>query len=289
MSYKERLKESQGGMGDIPKLNIVYNFDVRENPLNKAEVVFTWYEKKEGDTEGSLKTTKKPIEGIFIGAAMRMDAFSPDLGKKGGNYFTSIYFKNSDIVVLMQPGPMGRPEKVKDRSGKEVKGNIAEIESFLGSVKCTPKKHRVLYVLTSAGLVKVETNVSISIDHMKRIDKQLTDNKIKLVPKLYSIGDSEISEKTKEILSAFAAKNPPKYAAISLGGEITDEEAEEWKLIEVLDEFMVWKKWKESTAGGVTTADAPADRAARPTYSPESGQGGGPELPVEEGNDPLPF
>lgn len=251
MSYKDRLKQSQrGNFNEAPKLTIVYNFDVKENPKNN-KVCFSFWDKSEDEEVKTQKFSSRDITGIFLGAALKMTAFSSELGKNGGTYFTSIYFKNSDIITLFAPGADGK-------SIKKFSGNIEAVKSFLVNSRCQPKVHRCLYLLTNLGLVKVETNVTIAIDQMNRVEKELSDRLMVLTPMLYDPDGKTISKRGKDYLSKLAVKNPPKYAEISLGSEITDQQAEEWGLEAAIDEFMAWKEFKEKT-GNATDADL-ADR-----------------------------
>jgi len=261
MSYQDRLKNSQrgGNFSDAPKLTISYSMDVREHTQKPGTIAFSFWDK--GEEEGAEKVQKfvsKPITGVYMGSAFVIKAFSDDIGTKGGTYYTSYYFKNTDIVTLMKPGRDGRSEKC-------FSGNIEGVKSFLVNSRCQPKVIRCLYVLTNAGLVKIETNTTIAIDQMNKIEKELATNKLVLTPCLYDPETKTISKRGKEFLSKLAAKNPPKYAELSLGSPITDQEATDWNLDAALDEYIAWKEFKESkdNQGKTTETDHPDPSVTR--------------------------
>lgn len=255
MSYKDKLKKSQrGNFNDAPKLTIAYNFDIKEHPTN-GKICFSFWDKAEEEEEKTQKFSSKSITGIFLGAALKLTAFSQELGKNGGTYYTSIYFKNTDIVTLFAPGNDGK-------SIKKFSGNIEAVKSFLVNSRCQPKVHRCLYMLTKNGLAKIETNVTIAIDQLNKIEKELTEKKITLTPMLFDPESKTISKRGKEFLSKLAIKNPPKYAEITLGSEITDQEAEEWGIEAAIDEFVAWKEYKE-TSGNATDTDKNDPAVAR--------------------------
>ncbi len=85
-----------------------------------------------------------------------------------------------------------------------------------------PKHVMCLFLLTKDGLVEVQTNISIAIDLLKKVQSQTLDYQIVLTPTVYD-KDAPVSKPTMELLGPLAFKNPPTYAMITLGDPATDE------------------------------------------------------------------
>ncbi len=234
-SIKDRLKGSQGSGNAIPQLSIVKRISLKEIT---GEVVFSEYDK---DQKCNVEFPA-PIVGILIGTAMEATSYSDDLGSKGGNYTSSYYFTNNDQIALFAP----------TSKGYEVvhKGNMDAIEAYIKTNSTgNLKKRQVLFILTEIGLLAISTNLSISIDQIRQNKEALQERYIVLNPKLFEESDTTISKKAKEYLGKFRQKNPPKFAAISVGDLISEPDFVSMGADEVIEEYKVWKEFK--TKGGI--------------------------------------
>lgn len=234
-SIKDKLKASQGGGNALPTLNIVQRISLKE--INGNVVFSRWDKDKKENVE-----VPSPIQGILIGQAMEATSYSDNLGSKGGNYTSSYYFTNADNIALFAP----------TSKGYEVvcKGNMEAIEAYVKKESTgNLKKRQVLFVLTEDGLVAVSTNLSIAIDQIRTHKDALTERYIVLEPDLFNEKDETISKKAKEYLGKFRTKNPPKFAAISVGELISENDFDVFGTTSVIEEYRAWKEFK--TKGGV--------------------------------------
>lgn len=235
-NFKDKLKSTQGGGNNYPKLPIVKTFEMKEDE-SSSDVAFCSYNKESQSNE----FRKEPITGIFIGAAMVMSSYSDSLGRNGGQYKSEHYVNNSHPMALFAPN--GQKYEVV------CKGSAKEIETFIDANSTgNAKKRQVLYVLTSAGLIAVLTNLSIAIDQIGTNREALQEKFIVLTPKVFEESADDISKKAKDFLGKFRTKNPPKYASVSLGMDITDELWGSLGGDAATDAYAEWKKFKE--AGG---------------------------------------
>lgn len=243
-SIKDQLKSSQQGSGNsFPKLNISLRIELKESP-NGA--VFNHYDK---EAKENLPVSA-PLKGILIGTAMIGNSYSDDLGNKGGNYQTDFYCSNKNMV-LFAPTNKGY-ERI-------CHGAIADIEAFLNSNKAPQlKKKQVLFVLSAAGLLAIITNLSISIDQLTTYKEAVLEKYIILNPKTFVENVTDITKKGKEYLGKFRQKNPPKYASISIGEDISEKDFNEWDAEKVIEEFKLWKEFKlNGSVSGENTSFPP--------------------------------
>jgi len=230
-SIKDRLSKSQGAGNAVPKLEIAARIKLKEDATGKATFV-TWDNEKKEDT-----LIDPPIKGILIGQAMEASSYSDNLGSKGGNYTSSYYFRNDESIALFAPSPKGYAIVAK--------GAMPVIEEYITKNSTSIlKKRQVLFVLTEDGLVAVTTNLSIAIDQITAHKEELQEKYVLLNPQTFFEADTTISKKAKEYLGKFRQKNPPKYAAITVGDFISEEDFNNWKAESVIDEYMKWKEFK---------------------------------------------
>ena len=228
MSYKDSLKKSQGGGGgNFIKLPItkIYKLKDEGNTLK-----FATYNKESKEDEFVEK-----LSGVLIGQAMTVGVFEASFGKKGGSWNSSHYFTKKDTVVLWSPS-----------NQIDFKGSAEDAADFLfKTVRANPKKRMSLFVATDTGLIEVQTNVTLAIDLGKRIKKDLgedvfLDNVILLTPAIYKAEDfgKDVHKIMKE---SIVSKNPPKYAMIEVGSEISNTLAQELDLESLANQFSEWK------------------------------------------------
>jgi len=281
MSYKEKLKAAQTTGTDYPKIEPAFFLKMKEI---EGKAVFAYWDK----TAEKDIIIAKPITGMLIGTAMNMEAYSDDLGRHGGSYKSTYYFNKSHQLGILAPK--------KEGFGIVFKGTAAEAEVWLNKESGTqPHKKAIFFVLTVKGeLIAVQTNLSIAIDQLSvfKGKETLFDNLITLTPKIFSQDNKAISGKCKTILGKFASKNPPKYAEISVAGEITEEWIAEINGEAVIDNYAEWKKYVlDSNVGVEEKKEEEVDLVTsdKATYvAPEN-----PKLPepideIEE-SDGLPF
>ena len=251
MSIKDKLRGSQGSSSDYVKLPIVQIYKLKEVDKNPVFAVYDKEEKKD-------VFSKEPITGIYIGSAMKMSSFDDNIGKNGGQFFSSYYF-NKEKIVLFKPG------KTLE---KAIVGNMDEVEAWIANNTTSgkPNKKRCFFILTAEGLIEVQTNLSISIDQEKKYKDALSEKYIILIPAQYSKTDKNVGLKTHEILGKLAIKNPPCYACISVGELITEEDFETWGADEVIETFTKWKEQNTKTPEKVVpqNEDAPQENDAPP-------------------------
>jgi len=229
----DRLKGAQSGGGsNAPRLNVAAYLDMGNNEGRPAFKIYNKEEKKN-------IFLSKPILGIFIGHAMQIEAFDKDAGINGGTWSTSFYFNNSDHVTLFEP--------TKEGQKKKFTGNVEAVLSELGKIRLAPKKRYCLFILTEKGLICVRTNVTLAIADITKLKDDVSQKMILLVPKQYSAEDTSISKKTHGFLGKIAATNPPNYANLITGEEINEEKAIAWGIFEVLEEWRLWKEYKQKT------------------------------------------
>lgn len=232
MSYKDKLKQAQQTGIDRPKIELSYFFRMKED--EKGRVAFNYYD-KDKDKEKDVFIVK-PLMGMHIGTAMTMEAYSDDLGSKGGTYRSTYYFNKSHKMGVLAP--------TKGGFGIVHQGTAEEIESFMqqksgGAVH----KRAVLFILTQKGdLIGVQTNLAIAIDQLKKVKDKTLDYMITLTPSLYG-KDANVTANCDKILGKFAAKNPPKYADISVGDAIDEAWVDSIDGETFIDMFTEYKKY----------------------------------------------
>ena len=224
MSWKDKLKENQGGSNN-PTLNAT---PIQVKRTDDGKIMFARWDKEE-----SKNIYANKIKGVLIGQANKLSAFSPDLGKNGGQYQSSYYFSNKDITVYGQ--------------GKLFfKGTFDDLLVKLNQAGADkPSKKKVLFIKTEKNvLVAVETNMVIGIDQMNQCKDDVSECTVLLEPKLFDHSNPCISKKSVEYLGKLAVKNPPLYAHLDVREPITDDLAERLELESTLDNYAEWKKFK---------------------------------------------
>ncbi|MBL0317472.1 MAG: hypothetical protein IPP69_17575 [Flavobacteriales bacterium] len=183
--FKNKLKQSQGGGSQYPKLPVVHTVELKEAG---SDVEFQIYDK---DQKVNVKYAGE-ISGILIGTAMQVSSYSDNLGRNGGQYKSDFYVNNKNVVLF---APTANGYKVVS------KGTMDEVEKYINENSTgTAKKRQVIFVLTPAGLLAVVTNLSIAIDQIDKHRESLTENQIVLTAKLFDEKDESISKKAKEFL-----------------------------------------------------------------------------------------
>ena len=229
---KSKLKGSQGG-SDFVKLPILKTYSVKE--VNGEPMFLYWNkEKEENETTDNIFS-----KGIYIGGAMRLTAYDDNLGAKGGNFFSNYYF-NRESVVLFKPGKT---------TTVACKGNMDEVEKWIASNTTSKiaKKKWCFFILTKNGLVEVQTNLSIAIDHIKKFKDPLTEKYCILTPAMFTPDTKDISNSCKQMLGKFATKNPPAYASLSVDEMISEDDFDNWGAVECIDTYNAWKKQISTT------------------------------------------
>lgn len=250
---------------------------------------FVWWDKN----ENVEKAFSKAISGVYIGSAMRLSAFSPELGPKGNRYFSRPYW-SLDNISLFEP--------TRSRAKLVMSGNMEEVVNFLNvHARGNIQKKKLLYLATEGGLIMVETNISICIDQLKNFERDtFLDYQMVLQPRTYHAEDENVSDQCKEhVLGSFALKNPPTYASISQGDPVTDDLLNDWGVENLLDNFLAWKDHvlkneaagaegsQESDVSDAEAAEAESQettkKAAEQGRTPKEGEG------MIGENDDLPF
>ena len=233
---KERLKDSQRGQGsNIPRLNIVKQLEIRDY---EGKPAFHWFDTS--TKPGTDVYTTESFGGVYVNSAQRITAFDRNLGVKGGSYFSTYYFSNQDIVVLMAQNVRGGVDKIMSGTPVAIKEYI--VSHFPG---VQPKVSKILFVLNTDGLYAIKTNISLAIDQFNRLQDEFGERMMILTPTEYDPADADISKMCKEKhLGPLADKNRPKYAKITLGPEISDEMLEELGIDDVLANFKAWREYK---------------------------------------------
>lgn len=250
MSFRDKLKKTQGTVTNYPKLDVFRRIDVKSveqvkevkdatsgeiHKITSRYPVFQFYDpaKKDEDCKGHVRITGK-IEGIYIGDAMHLTCYSNSLKAS----YSSDYYVSRENVTIFNP-----------KGKKEYSGTLSGAESwFASNTDGTPKKKKVLFVLTKSGLLAITTNMSIAIDQISANKKLLETNYISLLPSIYNPLSKTISVKCKKeyMENDLVRKNPPTHAEINIGKAFTDEEANEMNIEKYLD---MYEDWKESKGG----------------------------------------
>lgn len=230
MSWKDKLKDAQKtNTSSFPKIETELVLEMKENAKGKPAFRF-W----NSETE-KAEYYDKPIQGVYIGRAFRCFAFDPNWGSKGGSYMSALYLYNTNITIF---------SPTMQASSKRFTGSREDVEKWLTSqgVKDNVSTKLCLLLATKQGLYEIRTNTSIGIDMFNKLDDdKLLSNKIVLTPTIYDPDNENISSGTKKILGKFASKNPPKYAEIDVGEEITEEDAAILNLEKFADMYNTWK------------------------------------------------
>jgi hypothetical protein len=225
-NWKEKMKSI--GKSSSPKIEIARRLTVK---MNNALPMFVEYDKEAKEN----KYTAEILEGVLLGNCMIMEAFSDTLGRNGGTYRSDYFFKKDRVTLY------GNGEKVVSGTADEVDAWVAKNTSEKGA-----KKRMVLFILTSGGIVAITTNMTLGIDMVNGIGEKAQSNFVIVTPKVFSHDDKSIGRKAKEVLGKLAAKNPPAYAGLTVGGEISDSFANAVNLGGVIDQFVDWKNYKMS-------------------------------------------
>ena len=232
-SFRDRLKQGQGTQNESPKLGAKYHFEMKKNEARNNEVGFAYSVKGE-DGKYTTKFMHKPIEGIFLGTAMRLFAYSDDLGKSGGTYKSDYYWNSKHIKVY---DPVSRKVAVE--------GAMEDVEKFCATAaEGKPSKRQVIFMITKQGIITVTTNLSIAIDQLGGIKRELLDKKLVLTPELFS-ETSNVSSNAQSYLGKFIKKNPPLFANATLGGEISDKDVVDYDAEVHLDNYKTWLDYKQ--------------------------------------------
>lgn len=251
-NWKDKVKSL--GRKSSPKLEIARRVSVK---MNDGVPMFVEYDK---DSKTNVWSSDA-MEGVLLGNCMIMEAFSDTLGRNGGTY-RSDYFFRKDRVVLY-----GNGEKVVAGTADEIDAWVAKNTSEKGA-----KKRMVMFVLTKEGVVAITTNMTLGIDSVNGVGDKAQSNFVMVIPKVFSNSDKGIGRKAKEVLGKLAAKNPPAYASLEVGHEISDDFANKTNLGDVIDQFVEWRSYKMSMT-----------KSAEPEQESESAP-----TVVEDTND-LPF
>lgn len=233
MTWRDTLKDSQKtSESNFPTISADMVLDIKEN--DKGNPAFRYWDKNKEENV----FIAAPISGVYIGRAFRLSAFDSNFGKNGATYSSALYLFNSNITMFAPTTGSGKSNRFT--------GSKDEVSKWLTDegVSDNPSVKTCILVATKRGLLEIRTSTTISIQQFNEIDAEVfLDNKITLTPSLYDPDDEYFTQKTKKMLGKFAAKNPPKYASISIGEEITDQEAESLKVLEHAGDFKKWKDW----------------------------------------------
>lgn len=284
-NYKDRLKRNQGG-SDIPKMEVGMRLTAKAKDGKPGFVYMIDDKGQKVEKFGNFA-----IKGVLLGSGMVLNAYSKDLGAKGGSFHSTVYFRKTDTITLFGPSNSGYK--------KEVSGNLDQIEEFLtvkrrsiSSLDKT-KKQIVLYVLTEKnGLIEIRSNLTLGFDQLKTVQKQASEVLVSITAGIYSENNPTISANAKKILGTLAEKNPPCYCVITATDTpITDEVAEKLNLEKMLDDF---ERFKEFASNAAPDMEEESGTYHQPTQPPAK-QGGSAfddnpiaDMPSEPDDD-LPF
>lgn len=236
--FQSHLKESQGHGSSPLQLTIAKRLELKK--AEDGQLCFCEYDKEKKEN----LFYPDPIEGVLIGEAMQMSAYSDYLGNRGGEYTSSFYFSKNDSIALFAPTPKGY-EMV-------CKGDAATLEQYLTeNATEKPKKRRVFFVLTTDGLYAIKTNLIMAIDQKKQVEKLLSTHTIKFTPALFEEQDPAIGKNAKKFLGKFRQKNPAKYLKLTPGRPLSDEMWDKIAGEKYADEFIAFKKAKTAASSSV--------------------------------------
>lgn len=274
MTYKDSLKKSQNQSGERPRLDLTYIFETKGD--DGGTPCFRYWDKEACEN----KYIHNPINGIFIGSAMKLSIFD-DSDSKGMSYNSDYYFSNNKIALFNPFSKDRRPV---------VSGTKEDIEKFAADLTGNIKKCKTIFLYTKQGLVEISTNLTIAIDQLSVDTNTFLDNEIILTPALYDPEDETISAGAKKWLGKFAPKNPPKYANITIGDHITLTPEEEKILVGIVENFDKWCEFKKSFT---SKTDANVENKPEPEsesdnqFDVEEESTQEPDATIEE--DDLPF
>jgi hypothetical protein len=249
-NWRDNLKNAQSAGSKIPRLDIVKTLSMSET--DGKEIAFSYWDKEAEEN----KYIKTPITGVFIGKALRCSVFDDNYGKKGAYYSSALYLSNSRIAMFS-------PSKDLFVGSKD------DVEKWLieKGVGDSLKVKMCLLIATKSGLIEVRTNTSIAIDQFNAFGQDVfLDNKVILTPSLYVESDPMISKKAKNYLGKFASKNPPKYASISIGDKITDDDVVAYNVDKHAEDYILWKEFIQKGNVVETNMSEPTEH----NYSPPS-------------------
>jgi len=288
MSVKDKLKGSQNpsGLGDAPMFNIDKRLDIKVNP-ESGKVCFRFWDKNATTDNGTGAEvfSSRVLQGVFVGDAMRMSGFDQGMMR---SLESSVYFSNNDSIAIFEPSHAGGGVKV-------FTGNSEECKMFLKKRGIDASVHKILFVHTETGTKAIRTNMTIAIDQLKAMKKEFENNYIVLTPQEYDPSTPTVSKKGKEYLGPFAAKNRPKYAEISVGDEMTEEDLVALNIEQVIEDFLAWRTFVVNKGKGEAVTQQPyVDKAPEPPAKYAAGQSYNPaqqpaKLPVDDNYSDLPF
>ena len=236
MNYRDKMKQSQQQGNDFPNFqsHIIQRYDLSEDA--DGNTAFRRWDK----TAEENRYIKEPLQGIYLGDALQLSAFSDEIGANGGTFTSSYYFTNDNKIALFKPTSKGY-EKITS-------GDIKFIESYISdNATGNIKKRKIIFLLIKEGVISIETNLIIYISHinaLRKVDKDVfIDNMMKLVPMRYDAANPCVDKRAQGFLGKFVIKNPPRYVDIETGKSITDKIIEEWGAEKVIDDFISWREF----------------------------------------------
>lgn len=228
-TLSERRKKSQGGTSNFVTLNVTKRYEIGKSSDDPNQTVFKWWNKDEKENYESIS----PIIGIYLGYAIQLVAYSPNLGSKGGSLTSSPYLTPDKIALF------------DERGNFIMEDHFLEIQSHCNSEGANVKKLELLHIFTKdEGLISVRTNQILAIDQLKRFKEELQGCMMVLTPQQYDPEDKTITTKAKGHLTQLAVTNKPRMAYITIGSEILQQdETPEYQ--DALTNWEEWVKFKE--------------------------------------------
>jgi hypothetical protein len=226
MSWKENLKQSQGGGANFLRLEPIIVFETKKKE-NAEESVFEYYNTK----DEKRYQMPGPLAGVIIGRTMRLKYWDQP---KEISYYSPDYFNHKEVVVFQS----------KSKTNKPVfKGPYDEAVKFFGG---RPNQKQIIYVATAKGLYAVTANLTLSIDQFNQAKDTVLENEVNLFPCLYTGKESFVTKKCKDILAKVSLTNKPSFVRIEKKQPITDEMAVAYHLDEL---SALFKDFREQVTG----------------------------------------
>jgi hypothetical protein len=173
------------------------------------------------------------IKGVLLGTAMAMECYDSKFNKNNGGTYKTPYIFNTKNVACFSP--TGNFEMSSDY--KSVK------EYMQKEAGANPRVFQVLFIYTGKSIIAVYTNISIAIGQLNKYQSNLMYNYININTEEYNKDTSDVDKKAKELMGKLANQNPPKFANITIGKEISDEWATECNLENIIDMFNDYKSY----------------------------------------------
>lgn len=237
----DRLNENQDSGSETPKLDITRRLELKFKNDDRKEVGLCYWDSEAEDGEGANVFIEEPLKGIYIDSYNVIEAYSDDLGRNGGTYHSTPYYRKEHSMALFGGG-----EKVATGNYDDIMGFLNENSTDKG------KTRKVILLLTEQGLFAIKTNMSIWIDQSNRIKNSLKTNLISITSAILDVksDDHGMSAKCIKVLGKLAKSNPPKYADVELGAEIKAKDLTKYGLTdEFLNEFIEWKEYTVNSSG----------------------------------------